>query len=140
FTVRTAAEIDVGNGGTFRGRGQRLGRIDGGCSGDRLVRAAVVDGQHQAVAVDAGAIAGRAHQFDHDPGAPPGRNRRYARGRALADVQVARGGVVGIGQVDRNARRVFGREDLRLRHRTVAKVHVQLDAAARQGVVADVLQ
>src|SRR3546814_9502494 len=83
-----------------------------------------------AVAVDARAIARFTHQFNHHPGATAGGYRGYARGRAFADIQVARGRIVGVGKVDGDARRITGGEDFRLRYRTVTEVHEQLDTAA----------
>ena len=140
FAVRAATEVDIGDRRAIGGRRQSLGRIDRGGGGDRLVGGAVVDRQHQTVAIDAGAVARRAHQLDHHAGAAAGGHCRDAGGRTLADIHVPTGGVGGIGKVDRDARRIVGGEYLRLRYRAVAEVQVQLDAAAGQGVVADVLQ
>src|SRR6185312_5290003 len=48
--------------------------------------------------------------------------------------------VVGVGKVHGDAWRRIRGEELRLRHGAIGKVEVKLNRAARQGVVADVLQ
>ena len=140
FTVGASAKIDIGNRRTIHRRRKRLGRIDGGNRGDGLIRSAVIDGQQQAVTFDASAVGRFTHQLDHDASAAASGYRRDARSRTLPDVQMPCGCVISVGKINRYTGRIARRKYLWLRHRPVTEVHLQLDVAPRQSLVADVLQ
>src|SRR5690606_28691688 len=87
FARLAAPEVDVRNLDALCAR-DRLGGIGAtGVGGDtRGADQAVVDGQHDVVAVDAAVVSGDPEQVDHDARASGRLDHRDARGRTGADL------------------------------------------------------
>ncbi len=140
FAVLAAPEVDVGNLKTMHRHG--LGRIGRGSRYGRWRRAGVAAGDRQGhrVAAAAGLVRRGAEEIDDDARASRRFDRRDGRCCAGADVDAPlRDAVARVGQIDGDARRRVGLEDLRRRNR-LRELQRDLDLAARQGRVGNVLE
>ena len=138
FAGHAAAEVDLRQ--LDAAPAADLGRVVAGHDRGRGRTLAGPDREDQAIAVDPGRIGAGPEQLDHHARAPGGLDRRDRAGRADPDRDAALDdGAAGVVEVDRDARRRIGGEELGIGRRR-GQLHDHVDLPAGDGLEGHGLQ